>query len=164
MLIRAAIFTPPTSYYAAQRGIPYFTGATWNSRWAFSRKAVSKRGSLGDMVGRGAWAKSIVAAVLGTLRRLYASSRLFGVPDWMERSIMSTVAPGTVLNESACSLALGESNASPAFALAVRVKTAAAATANRMFFFIMSFFVVRLVAAVNHILKYAARKRIPQKS
>ncbi len=105
----------------------------------------------------------MLGPVLGTVRRLYASSRLLGVPGWMDRSTMSVVMPGTFFSESACSLALGESNASPAFALAVRVKIAAAATANRRFFFIMYFFVVRLVAAVNHINEYAAANKTPQK-
>ena len=136
MLIRAAIFAPPVSYYAAPRRIPYFTGAIWNSRWALARSAVSKRGSLGDIVGRGACAKSTVVPVLGTLRRELASSMALGEPSLTERSIISGVVPGTFLREDACSFALGDSSGSPALALAAKLKIPVTATASKSVFFI----------------------------
>ena len=142
----------------------YLTGAIWISLTAFSRHAVSKRGSLGESVGRGACTRSTVEAVLGSLRSEFASSMALDEPALTERSIMSGVVPGILLIESARAFALGDISGSPAFAPAAKLSTPATATASRRVFFIVviSFFVVAALAAVNHVSQYAAPGRIPQ--
>src|SRR5258705_7463106 len=94
----------------------YLTGAIWISLTAFSRHAVSKRGSLGESVGRGACTRSTFEPVLGTLRSEFARSMALGELALTERSIMSGVVPGMFLNESASAFALGDISGSPTVA------------------------------------------------
>src|SRR5207247_2182955 len=130
----------------------YLTGAIWISLAAFSRHAVSKRGSLGESVGRGACTRSTFEPVPGTLRSDFASSLALGEPALTERSIMSSVVPGIFLSESARAFALGDISGSPAFAPAAKLRTPATATASKRGFFIIviPFFVVAAFAALNH--------------
>src|SRR6266496_3322339 len=155
----------PTKFTRCERRRhDYFNGAIWTSLTAFSRHAVSKRGSLGESVGRGACTRSTVEPVLGTLRSEFASSMALGEPGLTERLIMSGVVPGILLSESATAFALGDISGSPAFAPAAKLRTPATATASRrvFFIFVLPFFIVAAFAAVNHVSQYAAPERIPQ--
>jgi len=75
----------------------YFNGAFWNCEPAFSRQAVSKRGSFGDIVGRDECTKSTLDPRFGNLRSDRANSHALALPDGrsLSRSGSPTELPGT---------------------------------------------------------------------
>ncbi len=133
----------------------YFKGAIWICCSAFARHAASKRGSLGESVGRKAWAMSTLGPVLGAVRRLWANAHALALPAGrLVARFTSLATAGTLFSESARAFALGEYNGSPACAESATLSVTAATAATRRCFsvFIAVLSVVLAVVAAGWLL------------